>query len=396
MDRGGLLLSSNSCFIFFINSGTGQEVFQILTLQHYGSTPKTLVPISNTVGVSVDQEKVYEVSTSILMAEKWLKTNVLSHYPSTNITSIVVSNSLFSCDENEKVSKDILKVILVAMGNIYHSLVRWGLEKNIKVSVLLTPNCLQKTYLKPIFEFLKNINSTYTIQRFELFDVNVEISSSYLKPMSDLSGFQLKTFNLLKNTNPRSRKLSFIVRSSEIDNPVPSDAVISPLPRLIGDTSPPPFSPEIQPPMTAPPHYGVDLPPCNPYRNPRHTGGTAPPPAAAAPAGRERLWCVAKPSVPAETLQEAIDFACGEGGADCDEISPTGNCYFPDSIVAHASYAFNSYWQKNKKHGGTCGFGGTAMLINSDPSFLHCHFTFGQFLKYSAAVKKELGFYGLD
>lgn len=83
---------------------------------------------------------------------------------------------------------------------------------------------------------------------------------------------------------------------------------------------------------------------------------------------------MAKPSVPEETLQEAMGYACGEGGADCQEIMPNGSCFNPDTAVAHASYAFNSYWQKNKRNGGTCSFGGTAMIINSDPSFLHCRF----------------------
>ncbi|KAH9663935.1 hypothetical protein KPL70_019842 [Citrus sinensis] len=76
------------------------------------------------------------------------------------------------------------------------------------------------------------------------------------------------------------------------------------------------------------------------------------------------------PNVPADTLQEAMDYACGEGGADCEEIMPHGNCFYPDTVVAHASYAFNSYWQKTKRNGGTCAFGGTAMLINADPSLL--------------------------
>ncbi|KAI3665656.1 hypothetical protein L6452_44286 [Arctium lappa] len=157
----------------------------------------------------------------------------------------------------------------------------------------------------------------------------------------------------------------------------------------------------MQPPVYGqPPHYGVNLPPCNPHPGGRHGGGgatAAPPPAvvggggamagpppavggsggstAAAPFSGEEVWCVAKPSVPSEKLQEAMDYACGDGGADCEAINPAGSCYFPDSVVAHASYAFNSYWQKNKNNGGTCGFGGTAMLINSDPSFLQCHFT---------------------
>ncbi|KAH9712302.1 glucan endo-1,3-beta-D-glucosidase [Citrus sinensis] len=78
------------------------------------------------------------------------------------------------------------------------------------------------------------------------------------------------------------------------------------------------------------------------------------------------FWQV-QPNVPADTLQEAMDYACGEGGADCEEIMPHGNCFYPDTVVAHASYAFNSYWQKTKRNGGTCAFGGTAMLINADP-----------------------------
>ncbi|GFY83072.1 hypothetical protein Acr_02g0013120 [Actinidia rufa] len=60
-----------------------------------------------------------------------------------------------------------------------------------------------------------------------------------------------------------------------------------------------------------------------------------------------------------EKLQEAMDYACGEGEADCEVIRPQGNCYSPDTVVAHASY-----WQKNKRVGGTCSFGGTAILIN--------------------------------
>ncbi|WOK94736.1 extensin-like isoform X2 [Canna indica] len=85
------------------------------------------------------------------------------------------------------------------------------------------------------------------------------------------------------------------------------------------------------------------------------------------------LWCVAKPTVPYPTIQEAMDYACG-AGADCDSIQPNGSCYQPDTLLAHASYAFNSYWQRTKVAGGTCDFGGTAMLITVDPSYGGCHF----------------------
>nr|GEW64556.1 glucan endo-1,3-beta-glucosidase 12 [Tanacetum cinerariifolium] len=212
-------------------------------------------------------------------------------------------------------------------------------------------------------------------------------------------------------TKSTPRKLSWV------DNLWPS-VITPPLP-----------SPEVQPPVMAPasspsPHNGFNLPPCNPYPSPyphpyhaavppvaANGGGpvaappvtnsygslTAPPagnvgrPVAAPPVGGhgggvvaappvssgEAMWCVAKPSVPSEKLQEAMDYACGAGAADCAAIRPNGSCYVPDSVVAHASYAFNSYWQKNKKNGGMCGFQGTAMLITSDPSYLHCHYTLG-------------------
>ncbi|KAB2041331.1 hypothetical protein ES319_D02G141000v1 [Gossypium barbadense] len=103
-----------------------------------------------------------------------------------------------------------------------------------------------------------------------------------------------------------------------------------------------------------------------------------PPPTVLPPPNRApttALWCVAKPSVPGPIMQEAMNYACASG-ADCDSIQPSGPCFQPDTIFAHASYAFNSYWQKTKIAGGTCEFGGTAMLVTVDPSYDGCHFEY--------------------
>ncbi|XP_023643711.1 proline-rich receptor-like protein kinase PERK8 [Capsella rubella] len=86
-------------------------------------------------------------------------------------------------------------------------------------------------------------------------------------------------------------------------------------------------------------------------------------------------WCVAKPSVPDPIIQEAMNFACGSG-ADCHSIQPNGPCFKPNTLWAHASFAFNSYWQRTKGTGGSCTFGGTGMLVTIDPSFNGCHFDF--------------------
>ncbi|KAJ8478139.1 hypothetical protein OPV22_021866 [Ensete ventricosum] len=143
--------------------------------------------------------------------------------------------------------------------------------------------------------------------------------------------------------------------------PSPIGFVPNPPPPLGGVPNPPVYVP-------SPPEYApgppIFLPPVV-YPPPI----TPPSPAQ----GSRNLWCVAKPTVPDPIIQEAMNYACGSG-ADCDSIQPKGSCYQPDTLIAHASFAFNSYWQRTKVAGGTCDFGGTAMLVTKDPSYDGCHF----------------------
>jgi hypothetical protein len=86
-----------------------------------------------------------------------------------------------------------------------------------------------------------------------------------------------------------------------------------------------------------------------------------------APTVAGQVWCVAKSGIMDTTLQDAIDYACGIGGADCSPIQPMGTCYNPNTLQAHASYAFNSYFQRNPS-AASCDFGGAGMLVNVNPS----------------------------
>lgn len=168
-------------------------------------------------------------------------------------------------------------------------------------------------------------------------------------------------------------------------SPPPSPPSIIPI-TPIGPLAPyPPFNISSPTPPTGPPspphHYGPS-PPKHDSGPPSH--GVSPPvflppmvfpppsgPPPAAHGGKPRssgaAWCVAKPTVPDPIIQVAMDYACGSG-ADCKSIQPNGHCFEPDTILAHASYAFNSYWQNTKVTGGTCDFGGTAMIVTVDPS----------------------------
>ncbi|XP_021898812.1 PLASMODESMATA CALLOSE-BINDING PROTEIN 4 [Carica papaya] len=90
-----------------------------------------------------------------------------------------------------------------------------------------------------------------------------------------------------------------------------------------------------------------------------------------APAIPGQSWCVAKIGSSETALQLALDYACGIGGADCSQIQQGGSCYNPNTVQNHASFAFNSYYQKNPV-ASSCDFGGTANVISTNPSTGSC------------------------
>uniref|UniRef100_A0A0A9ECZ7 X8 domain-containing protein n=1 Tax=Arundo donax TaxID=35708 RepID=A0A0A9ECZ7_ARUDO len=99
-------------------------------------------------------------------------------------------------------------------------------------------------------------------------------------------------------------------------------------------------------------------------------------------------WCVARPSASQEDLQNALDWACGPGGADCSQLQPGGRCYQPDTILTHASYAFNIFYQQNGNSDIACNFGGAGAVVKRDPSFGACKF---QASETSSASSPMLG-----
>ncbi|KAK3221187.1 hypothetical protein Dsin_008212 [Dipteronia sinensis] len=308
-------------------TGAGQESIELINL--YDTTSSQVVQHQHQalpVAVSVSVERLNEISSSVLMAETWLRSHVLSHYPANKITTIVVGNDdfLLHCQKHN------LGLILPCLKNIHHSLTRWGLDREIKVSPVFSSSCfhsdsalfrddneMSENFIKPLFQFLNIINSTYSINQPPFSSDKTKaltfLVSSHLESIKKLGFLQNRVNVLLNHSKTPKEKSKLLNRrlsdsDSKIINPYPARPTplpeISPLHSSIGysvpatvtspqsSSSPPPqppftfpsaapppftFPSDSPPPMSffsmppelspaSPPPFGY-LPPCNPVDN---------------------------------------------------------------------------------------------------------------------------------
>lgn len=84
------------------------------------------------------------------------------------------------------------------------------------------------------------------------------------------------------------------------------------------------------------------------------------------------VWCVAKPNLSDAMLQGALDWVCGplpsQGQVNCFAVQGGNNCFLPDTVQSHASWAFNVYFQTHNATNDACDFQGTATQVYVDPS----------------------------
>lgn len=196
-----LLLTKPFVFLFaFAVSGHDSSI-ELLNLIE---TPHDISHGNLPLAVAVSAENLNGVSSTILMAETWLRANVLAHYPASKITNVVVGSSAF-CQQHQKPNQVL---VLNALKNVYHSLKRWGLEKEIKVSVAFYLSCLSQNSpsyeddlknVKPLVEFLHSVNSTFSVISHSGFSDKKSLSlvSSQLESMKRLGFFFLNNINIL-------------------------------------------------------------------------------------------------------------------------------------------------------------------------------------------------------
>ncbi|XP_010455339.1 PREDICTED: major pollen allergen Ole e 10-like [Camelina sativa] len=82
-------------------------------------------------------------------------------------------------------------------------------------------------------------------------------------------------------------------------------------------------------------------------------------------------WCVARLTATNAQLQSNINFGCSEG-VDCSPIQPGGSCFIPNTLINHASFVMNAYYQSHGRTKKACSFKKTGTFAVTDPSFGSC------------------------
>jgi Glycosyl hydrolases family 17/X8 domain len=394
--------------------------------------------------VMMPNQLLQATATSTSFATWWVHHNVALYYPSTKIQAIAVGNEVFADPTN------LTSYLVPAMINIQAALVKFNLDKAIKVSSPIALTALQSSYppsagafrsdlaetvMKHMLHFLRETGSYLMVNAYPFFayeananDISLDYALS--RPNAGVldQGSGLMYHSLLDaQIDAVAYAMSALeyndvrIVISETGWPSAGDAneigagVMNAaayngnlMKRVLSGTCGTPKRPDCnmdvylfalfnenqKPGPTSERNYGMFYP--NEQKvydvdfvlgnanssstrnnngnstksnngNSNNSGSKMRP-----SNGTGEMWCVANPSAGKEQLQMALDFACGEGGADCAAIQPGAACYEPNTIVAHASYAFNSYYQKNGRGSWTCYFGGTACVVSQEPKIGKC------------------------
>lgn len=87
-----------------------------------------------------------------------------------------------------------------------------------------------------------------------------------------------------------------------------------------------------------------------------------------------KQWCVPKVEASEAALQANINWACSEGGVNCEAVQAGGPCYNPNTVRSHAAYVMNAYYQAEGHKDFNCDFASTGLVTISNPSYGACEF----------------------
>ncbi|CAI9107351.1 OLC1v1006682C1 [Oldenlandia corymbosa var. corymbosa] len=380
----------------------------------------------------VPDEIIPDIAGSQSAADQWVKKNAVPYYPDTKIRYLLVGNEMLSFGNTTTWSQ-----VVPAMRKIRAACKKFGLQK-IKVGTPLAMDVLESSFppsngtfrsdvsesvMKPMLRFLDRTKSFFFVDVYPYFawssqpsGINLDYALSdsknltYTDPVSGLTYTNLLD-QMLDAIVFAMKKLGYPnIRLFVAETGWPSGGDVTQIgcntynAATYNRNAVKKFS--ANPPLGTPARPGVVIPAFlfalyNENQKPgpgteRHFGllypngsdvygidlsGKTPDSAykpLPEPTNNElykgKVWCVVSELAKDKDVAAALSYACGQGNGTCDPIQPGGKCYKPNSLAAHAGYAFSSYWAQFKNVGGTCSFNGAAVPTAKDPSHGDCKY----------------------
>ncbi|OIT22454.1 PREDICTED: glucan endo-1,3-beta-glucosidase 1 [Nicotiana attenuata] len=400
------------------------QLQKITHIRLFDADPDMLKALAKTkirVIISVPNNQILAIGSSNTTAAAWIGRNVAAFYPETLITAIAVGDELLTTVPSSA------PLLMPAIESLYSALVAANLHTQIKIStpnsasIILDPfppsqaffNQSMSSVLSQLLQFCSRTQSPLMMNLYPyyVFMQNkgvVPIDNSLFKPLTP-SKEMVDPNTLLHYTNVLDAMIDSVYFSMKnlnvtdvvvlvtesgwpskgdskepyatIDN---ADTYNSNLIKHIFDRSGTPLHPEITSNVYIYELFNEDLrsPPVSEANWGLFHGNSTPvyllhvsgSGTFLANDTTNQTYCIAMDGVDKGTLQAALDWACGPGRANCSEIQPGESCYQPNDVKNHASYAFDSYYQKSGTSPGSCDFKGVAMITTSDPSHGSCIF----------------------
>ncbi|EFJ25492.1 hypothetical protein SELMODRAFT_442025 [Selaginella moellendorffii] len=369
--------------------------------------------------VGIPNEEILSVGKSNASAVDWVKKNVMTYLPGTNITGIVVGSQVLTDYSSAAAS------LVSTMRYIHAALVAANLDDQVKVSTPHGTAVIQnwfppsaavfnqsyaETVMRPMLDFLADSSSYFMLNFYPLaiYAQNQQTMSIDFALFRPNSG-QIDSSTNLLYTNLFETVIDGVYSAmaalnftgmplvvSETGWPSrgdPAEVAVSLdnaatyasnfVRHILNNTGTPRrpglamnaymyelFNEDMRQGATSEKNYGLFYPDQTPVYTVDLTGASL----ASGNGTRVPSWCIAKEGMSTSSLQAALDYACGQGRADCSQLQPGQQCYFPDTVLDHASYAFNKYYQKAMMAPGSCDFAGVATVTFTDPSHGQCRF----------------------
>ncbi|KAL0900200.1 hypothetical protein Bca101_084161 [Brassica carinata] len=400
---------------------------QITHVRLYDANSHMLKAFANTsiqVMVRVTNQEILRIGRFPSSAASWVNKNVAAYVPSTNITAIAVGSEVLTA------APHVAPILASALNNIHKALVATNLNFQVKVSTPMSMDIMPKpfppststfspswnTTVYQLLQFLKNTGSFFMLNAYpyygyttakgifpldyalfkqlspvkQIVDPNTLLHyDSMFDAMVDAAYYSMEALNFSKipvvvtetgwPSSGGGDEAAATVGNAETFN--------SNLIKRVLNNSGPPSQPDI--PINT---YIYEL-----YNEDKRSGpeseknwgmfypnGTSVYPlglsggdggSGSADLNGTTLFCVAKADADDDKLEDGLNWACGQGRANCAALQPGQPCYLPNDIKSHASFAYNDYYQKMKSAGGTCDFDGTAITTSRDPSYRTCAYT---------------------